>query len=130
MKNTGVNVILGATNNTSRTAYTAARLFDQMDLEWVPVGIKDAVIFGKKILNLREHPQIENVETITLYIGPDNQIEWYDYIISLHPKRIIFNPGTENSELMALARENGIQVEIACTLVMLHTGQYNIEEVT
>lgn len=129
MNNTGVNVILGATDNISRTAYSTARLYDQLGLNWIPVGIKDAEIFGKKILNLREHPDIQNVETITLYIGPDNQKEWYGYIISLHPKRIIFNPGTENPELVALARKNGIQVEIACTLVMLHTDQYNIQEV-
>lgn len=129
MNNTGVNVILGATDNVSRTAYSAARLYDQLGLNWIPVGIKDAEIFGKKIRNLREHPEIQNVETITMYIGPVNQKEWYEYIISLHPKRIIFNPGTENPELVALARKSGIHVEMACTLVLLHTGQYNIQEV-
>jgi len=124
----GVNVILGATDNPVRTAYTAARMMDESGLEWVPVGIKDAVIFGKKIHNLREHPPIDSVETITLYIGPDNQKEWYEYILSLEPKRIIFNPGTENNELISLAKAKGIQIEIACTLVLIHTGQYDMQE--
>jgi predicted CoA-binding protein len=65
-----------------------------------------------------------DIDTITLYLNPQNQKQYYDYIISLKPKRIIFNPGTENPELYKLARQNNIQVLEACTLVMLSTGQY------
>jgi predicted CoA-binding protein len=64
------------------------------------------------------------VDTVTLYLNPQNQKQYYDYILSLHPKRLIFNPGTENDELYSLAKENGIQPLEACTLVMLGTGQY------
>ena len=69
-------------------------------------------------------PEIEDVDTVTLYLNPTNQKPYYDYILSLRPKRIIFNPGTENDELDRLARENGIKPIEACTLVMLGTGQY------
>jgi predicted CoA-binding protein len=64
------------------------------------------------------------IDTVTLYLNPSNQVEYYDYILDLHPKRIIFNPGTENDELINKARENDIEPVIACTLVMLSTGQY------
>jgi len=64
------------------------------------------------------------LHTITLYIGPHNQAQYYGAIIGLRPKRVIFNPGTENPEFYALLKENGIAVEVACTLVLLATGQF------
>jgi hypothetical protein len=64
------------------------------------------------------------VHTITMYIGPRHQPEWYDYLLSLLPQRVIFNPGTENFEFKRMLEENGIKVEMACTLVMISTGQY------
>lgn len=117
-------VILGASTNPSRYAYKAASMFYENDLPFIPVGIKKGVVFGQPILDLREKPIIEDVDTITLYIGAENQKEWMDYVISLKPKRIIFNPGTENPEFMELARNKGIFVLQACNLVMLSTGQY------
>jgi predicted CoA-binding protein len=117
-------VIFGATENRTRYAYVAAEMFAERNIPFIPVGIKKGEVFGKKILDLKEKPEIEGVHTITLYIGPQNQVEWYDYIISLKPKRIIFNPGTENPELMGLAEKNGIQVCRACNLVLLSTGQF------
>ena len=69
-------------------------------------------------------PSIQNVDTVTLYLNPQNQLPYYDYILSLKPKRIIFNPGTENRELEELAEKNGIETNEACTLVMLSTSQY------
>lgn len=117
-------VILGATTNTSRYAYIAAQRLTSHGHEIVPVGIKTGEVFGKDILNLREKPAIADVDTVTLYVGPQNQPEWYDYILSLKPKRIIFNPGTENPELENRAQENGIEVQLGCTLVMLSVGNY------
>ena len=67
---------------------------------------------------------IENLDTVTLYVGPANQAELYQYILSLKPKRLIFNPGTENAELFNLATKAGIDSEEACTLVMLRVGNY------
>jgi uncharacterized protein len=117
-------VILGATENRMRYAYVAAEMFDERNIPFIPVGIKKGKIFGQEILDLRTKPEIKDVHTVTLYIGPQNQEEWYDYIISLKPQRIIFNPGTGNPELMSLAKENGIQVCQACNLVLLSTGQF------
>jgi uncharacterized protein len=117
-------VIIGATTNPSRYAFTAAQMLTQKNIEFVPLGIKKGEIFGKEILDLNTKPKIENVDTVTLYLGSQNQKEWLDYIVSLKPKRIIFNPGTENPELYQLAKSNGIQYLNACTLVMLSTGQF------
>ena len=117
-------VIIGATPNTSRYAYLAAEMLIEYKHDVVPVGIKTGEVVGNKILNIRQKPAIENVDTVTLYIGPQHQPEWYNYIFSLKPKRIIFNPGTENPTFEQLAEEQGIEVLEACTLVMLRTGQY------
>lgn len=117
-------VIIGATSDPSRYAYLAANMLTDYKHEIVPIGIKTGEVFGNKILNLREKPAIADVDTVTLYIGPQNQTEWYQYILSLKPKRIIFNPGTENEEFEKLAEENGIEVLEACTLVMLRSNQY------
>ncbi len=73
---------------------------------------------------VKGHPKEESVDTITLYLNSNNQKQYYDYILSLQPKRIIFNPGAENDELEELANKNGIKTMEACTLVMLSTGQY------
>ena len=67
---------------------------------------------------------IEDIDTVTLYVGPDNQPYWIDYIIALNPKRIIFNPGTENPEFQTLAESLGIEVSEACTLVLLAIKEY------
>jgi uncharacterized protein len=72
----------------------------------------------------KEQIAADDVDTITLYLNPKNQEEYYDYIIGLRPSRIIFNPGTENPELIRRAREAGIEPVMGCTLVMLSTGQY------
>ena len=116
-------LILGATTNPSRYAYLAAEKLTQYNHEIVPVGIKNGSVFGKEIIT--DRTQVMNdIDTITLYVGERNQPEWYDYILETNPKRIIYNPGTENPELMKLAAEKGIENEIACTLVLLGSGQY------
>lgn len=120
-------VIVGASPNPSRYSYLAAESLTDYGHEIVLIGIKSGNVFGNRILNIRDKPEIPDVETITLYIGPQHQSEWYDYLISLRPSRMIFNPGTENKTFQSLAREAGIEVVEACTLVMLRTGQYAIE---
>ena len=117
-------VIIGATPDRTRYAYLAAQMLTEYQHDIVPLSIKRGEVFGKEILDLRKRPQIDGVDTVTLYIGPQNQPEWYDYILSLKPKRIIFNPGTENNELEKRAEENGIEVVEGCTLVMLRSRQY------
>lgn len=92
--------------------------------EFVPLGIKKGEVFGQPIQDIYNRPAIPDVDTVTLYIGPQRQPEWYDYILSLRPKRIVFNPGTENPTLEQMAEEQGIEALEACTLVMLRTNQY------
>lgn len=116
--------ILGATTNQGRYAYLAAEMLTEYGHPIVPIGIKKGEVFGQEILDLNQKPSIQEIDTLTLYVGPQNQPEWYDYILSLQPKRIIFNPGTENDELEQLAQAKGIETEQACTLVLLRTGQY------
>lgn len=115
-------VVLGASNNPARYAYLATQRLLQHGHEVVPIGVKNGEVLGLEILH--GQPAVDEVDTVTLYLGPPRQEEYYQYILSLHPKRIIFNPGTENPELMQLARENGIETVEGCTLVMLSIGAY------
>lgn len=117
-------VIIGATTNQGRYAYLAARMLTEYNHEIVPVGIKDGTVFGKEILDIFQKPAVKDVDTVTLYIGPHRQPEHMDYILSLNPKRIIFNPGTENEEFMKKAEEKGIETVEGCTLVMLRSNQF------
>ncbi|MTI22053.1 CoA-binding protein [Fulvivirga sp. RKSG066] len=116
--------IIGATTNPARYAYFAAELLKEHGHEIVPIGIKKGEVAGENILDMRQKPHVEGIDTITLYLGPQNQPEWYDYLLSLKPKRIIFNPGTENRELAEKAEQNNIETLEACTLVMLRVGNY------
>ena len=113
---------MGASPDPTRYAYLAVQSLMREGHEVFPVGLKKGEISGLKIQN--GFPGIINVDTVTLYVGPAHQPYWYDYILSLKPKRIIFNPGTENPELENKAAANGIEIEIACTLVMLSVGNY------
>jgi len=115
-------LILGATPDSSRYAYLAANRLVRTGHPIVNVGIKKGEVAGVKIENAEEVHS--DIDTITLYIGPQNQPPLYDYILATNPKRIIFNPGTENPELRRMAREKGIETLSACTLVMLSTGEY------
>ena len=117
-------VIVGATPNTTRYAYMAAERLTAHDHEIIPIGIKKGQVFGKEILPIREFPIIADVDTITMYVGPKHQGEYYEYLLGLNPKRIIFNPGTENQEFMDMAEERGVEVVPGCTLVMLRVGNY------
>ena len=119
MKNT---LIIGATPNPTRYAFKAAQMLKAKGHGIINVGVKTGEVAGVEI----EKPGTvhEDVHTITLYIGPHLQSEYYDYILQTNPKRVIFNPGTENEELEILLEENAIEPVEACTLVLLATGQY------
>ena len=114
--------MIGASENPERYAYKAVKSLLGKGHEVIAEGLRIGKIDDVNISN--EKKFYEEVDTITLYVGPKNQPSWYDYIISLQPKRIIFNPGTENEELISLAKENNIHTEEACTLVMLSIGNY------
>lgn len=114
--------IIGASPNADRYSYKATISLLQHSHPVFPIGIRSGQIHGVNIIT--EKPMLENIDTVTLYVGPDNQPAWYDYILSLHPKRVIFNPGTENAEFEHLLQKENIEVVDACTLVLLSTGQY------
>jgi predicted CoA-binding protein len=117
-------VLVGATPNPSRYAYMAAQNLKANKHEFVPLGIRKGEVFGQPILQIADRPAIKDVDTITMYVGAPRQQGWYDYLLSLKPKRIIFNPGAENGEFAKLAESKGVEVIEACTLVMLRTNQY------
>ena len=115
-------LILGATTNPSRYAYLAANRLVNAGHQIINVGIKSGQVAGEPIQSFESFHL--DIDTITLYLGLQNQKEYYKYILETNPKRIIFNPGTENPELEELAQKQGIEVIEACTLVMLATNQY------
>lgn len=115
-------VVIGASENPERYSNRAVNSLLNHGKEVVAIGLREGEIRGVKIQT--GQPAIADVDTVTMYVGPANQSGWYDYILSLKPKRIIFNPGAENPELEKLATENGIEVVEACTLVMLSVGNY------
>ena len=115
-------LVLGASDNPSRYSYLAINRLKAHQHPVVAVGRKETSVNGIPVY--KDHIPEEGIDTVTLYLNPNNQVEYYDYILSLKPKRIIFNPGTENDQLIRMAKENNLQPVIACTLVMLATGQY------
>lgn len=117
-------VIIGASDNPSRYSFLATSKLLEHGYEAIPLGIRQGSIDGTKIENLAEKPTLSNVDTVTLYLNPTNQKQWQEYILSLKPKRIIFNPGTENQEFETSANSKGIETLRACTLVMLSIGNY------
>jgi predicted CoA-binding protein len=114
--------IIGASPNPDRYAYKATVSLKRYGHKVYPVGIHKGEIEGEAILI--DKPELSDIHTVTLYVGPRNQPAWTDYILSLKPKRIIFNPGTENDEFMNAASGKGIECVEGCTLVMLSIGQY------
>ncbi|MEP6513629.1 MAG: CoA-binding protein [Parafilimonas sp.] len=115
-------VVLGASPNPARYSYLAVTRLAAHGHDVIAVGRRKGKINDMDVIT--DHPQIENVDTITLYLNAQNQKQYYDYILSLHPKRLIFNPGAENNELAELAVKNNIKPMEACTLVLLSTQQY------
>ncbi len=115
-------VVMGASPNKKRYSNIAVNRLRENNFEVVAIGIRDGKISDVNII--KGKPQISDVHTVTLYLGPDRQKEYYDYILSLKPERIIFNPGTENAEFQMLVISKGIKITENCTLVMLSLNQY------
>ena len=115
-------LVLGASDNPSRYSYLAIQRLKIYGHPVEAIGKKHS--WTHEIEIGTEKKYVEDIDTITLYLNPRHQQQYYDYIISLKPKRIIFNPGAENEELYDLAKHNNILPLEACTLVLLSTGQY------
>ena len=115
-------LVLGASLKPARYSNLAINRLVRHGQPTVAIGLRKGNVNGVDI-KTEKYP-FEDIDTITLYLNAKRQQEYYDYILSLNPERVIFNPGTENPELYDLLRQNGIQFENACTLVMLSSNQY------
>lgn len=115
-------LVLGASDNPSRYSYLAVKRLREHGYPVVAIGSKSTRVGDVPVEKVTT--PWNDIDTVTLYLNPVRQEAYYDYILSLNPRRIIFNPGTENPELERLATEQGIDTIEACTLVMLSTNQY------
>jgi predicted CoA-binding protein len=110
-------LIIGASTNIKRYSYMATERLLDADFEVYLLAKREGEVFGQKIQT--QMPKSETIDTVTLYVGPAHQDEYFDKLLELAPRRVIFNPGTENLALQLLLEQNGIEVEQNCTLVML-----------
>jgi uncharacterized protein len=117
-----LTVVIGASENPERYSNMAVQKLIKYGHPTKAIGVKNGHIGNTLIQTQLE--VFENVDTVTLYVGPNNQNGYFNYIVSLQPKRVIFNPGTENDELQALLTQHNIFFIEACTLVMLGNGLY------
>jgi predicted CoA-binding protein len=115
-------VVIGATPHVERYANRAVKQLLAHGHEVFALGVRRGEIDGLPIMN--DRPLLTDVDTVTLYINENIQLEWKKYVESLHPKRVIFNPGTENDVWMESLESKGIEVVEGCTLVMLSVGTY------
>lgn len=115
-------VVLGASTKPERYAFKAITMLVEKGHSVMAIGQNRGEVAGVSIYT--KNIPLKNIDTITLYLNPLRQREYYNYIIETKPKRVVFNPGTENPEFYQLLNANGIKVEAACTLVLLATNQY------
>ena len=115
-------LVLGASLKPSRYSNFVIQKLVSQDIEVVALGLKSGNVSGVEVNS--EKLFYEDLHTVTIYLSPNHQKEYYDYVLSLNPKRVIFNPGTENPEFYKILKENNINFEIACNLVLLSTNQY------
>ncbi len=115
-------LVIGASNNPIRYSYKAIQNLRAKNYSVIALGVKNGFVGDVEIVT--NFPSDAKIDTITLYINPDLQTQYFDLILSLQPKRVIFNPGTENEVLMGLLQKNNITCMEACTLVLLSIGAY------
>ena len=115
-------LVLGATTNPARYSFLAIHKLRENGHDVVAIGNHTGKV--RDVTIVTEKKPVKDLDTVTLYLNAGNQKEYYNYILEQKPRRIIFNPGAENSELERLARENNIPTQQACTLVLLSTHQY------
>lgn len=122
MKEMKKTLVIGASEKADRYAQKAINSLKQHGHEVFALGLREGNFIGIPIQV--GQPDFKDINTVTLYVGPKNQPELYDYVVKLKPKRVVFNPGTENPYFEELLENNGIQALEACTLVMLSIGNY------
>ena len=115
-------LVLGASLNPDRYSNMVVKRLLLNNINVKAIGSKTGAI--DKVLIEKDFISFNNIHTVTLYLNSVRQRDYYDYIISLNPKRVIFNPGTENEEFYLLLKNESIDYIEACTLVLLSTNQY------
>ncbi len=115
-------LVIGASLKASRYSNMAIKKLRNYKIPTLAIGLRKGTVEDVTIET--ENLNFENVDTVTLYLNPKRQKEYYDYILALQPERVIFNPGTENPEFYEKLRKADIEVLPACTLVLLSTNQY------
>lgn len=115
-------LVLGASLNVDRYSNICINELVENGFPVSAIGLREGEVAGVKIL--KGFPQLQGIHTVTLYLGPQNQPQYYDYVLGLRPKRIIFNPGTGNEAFAALAEKQGIKVDNKCTLLMISGGYF------
>lgn len=118
----GKTLVFGASLKPHRYSNLALHRLTAHDKDTVAFGLREGNVAGISVTS--DLNCFKDIDTVTLYMGPENQKEYYDFIVGLNPRRVIFNPGTENPEFYEILKNNNIEVEVACTLVLLGTGQY------
>lgn len=119
-------LVIGASLNPARYSFKAIEKLYTHGFAFLALGKSPGELFGQPIHTKKE--MWNDIDTISLYLSPVHQKEYYNYIESLTPRRVIFNPGTENSEFETLLQKGGIIAERACTLVLLSTNQYESQK--
>jgi predicted CoA-binding protein len=116
-------LVLGATTNETRYANIATKRLLEYGHEVVLLGNKKGEVSGHKIMN-KARDVSEDIDTVTMYLGEQNQTDYEDFLLNLNPRRVIFNPGAENHSFAERLRSQGVETLDACTLVMLSTNQF------
>jgi hypothetical protein len=117
-----ITIVLGASPKPERYSFLAVKKLIEFKIPVIAVGLRKGEIMGIHIQ--KPFPEVSDIHTISMFVGPKNQSVYYDYILKINPKRVIFNPGTENSEFEEILTKQGIQVVRGCTLIMLGKGTY------
>lgn len=115
-------LVIGASTNPERYSYKAIESLLRHGHEVVAIGLRNEELMG--VVIHKDLVDFKDVDTVTLYLNPQRQEAYYDYIVKLKPRRVIFNPGTENTSFYKILKENNIESEVACTLVLLATEQF------
>jgi len=116
-------LVIGASENPARYSNMAIKMLNEYEHDVLAFGLRQGKVDDTRIMQEWSYVQ-NNIDTVTLYVGPQHQEEYYKKLVALNPKRVIFNPGTENAEFQELLETAGIETLEACTLVMLRTGQF------
>ncbi len=115
-------LVLGASPNPGRYAHKAVKSLLRHDYDVLALGFRSGKI--KEVEIQTGKPELHDIDTVLLYVGPERQPEYYDYLLELKPRRIIFNPGTFNREFIAMADKQGIQTVVDCALALINAGEF------